>query len=245
MAVLFISDLHLCPSRPDLLRIFRDFLAGPARRAEALYILGDLFDYWIGDDDTDDPAANPQATEVATGLRSLREAGVPVYLMHGNRDFLIGERYCARAGVTLLPDPSVIDLCGRTTVLSHGDALCTEDTDYQEFRAKVRDPAWQRAFLARPLAQRRAEVEELRRASEAAKREKASEIMDASTTAIDDLLRSLGYPCLIHGHTHRPAHHEHKVDGHRCERWVLADWRDWGACLECTEPSGCRVLLFG
>lgn len=242
MATLFISDLHLRPSRPALLRIFRDFLAGPARHAEALYILGDLFDYWIGDDDADGPAANPLATEVATGLSALSEAGVPVYLIHGNRDFLIGEHYCARAGVTLLPDPSMIDLHGRPTVLTHGDTLCADDRDYQEFRAKVRDPAWQRAFLARPLTQRRAEVEELRRASEAAKLEKASEIMDAGATAIEDLLRRLGYPCLIHGHTHRPAHHEHWVDGHRCERWVLPDWRDRGACLVCS-VSGCSMLM--
>jgi UDP-2,3-diacylglucosamine hydrolase len=228
MSVLFISDLHLCEERPATTRAFLAFLAGPARAARALYILGDLFEYWVGDDDGDAPLHR----QVGAALMALAAHGVTVFLLVGNRDFLLGEHFARRAGVRLLADPTPIELAGRPVLLTHGDLLCTDDEAYQAYRAQVRAPAWQRSFLARPLAERKQFVEALRRRSEAAKRDKASEIMDVNARAVDALLRQWGYPTLIHGHTHRPARHVHDVDGHRCERWVLADWDDEAPYLE-------------
>jgi UDP-2,3-diacylglucosamine hydrolase len=231
MSVLFISDLHLCEERPATTRAFRAFLAGPARAARTVYILGDLFEYWVGDDDGEAPF-NRQVSEA---LAALAASGVDVFLLAGNRDFLVGERFARQAGLRLLADPTLIELTGRRVLLTHGDTLCTDDRAYQAYRVQVRDAAWQRSFLARPLSERRHIVEDLRRRSEAAKRDKASEIMDVNGGAVDALLREWGYPTLIHGHTHRPARHLHEVDGHPCERWVLADWDDdapylaWGA----------------
>jgi len=222
MRILFISDLHLSEERPETIRAFLAFLGGPARQASALYILGDLFEYWAGDDD--DPPLNGL---VADALRALAESGVHVYFIAGNRDFLLGEQFAAQAGLTLLPDPSEIVLDDRATVLvSHGDALCTDDTAYQQYRAQVRDDAWQRRFLARPLVERKAFIEDLRQRSTLAKRDKPIEIMDVNADAVARMLRQYDYPTLIHGHTHRPARHLHLIDGKHCERWVLSDWHD-------------------
>jgi len=234
---LFISDLHLSEQRPGTTAALLGLLGGRAREAAALYVLGDLFDAWIGDDDL----GEPMHTQVAGALRALSGQGVPVFVMHGNRDFLLGERFAQAAGATLLADPTVVELAGGRTLLAHGDTLCTDDRDYAAFRAQVRDAAWQRTFLARPLAQRRAEAARLRAASEAGKRLKAAQIMDVTPRAVEDLLRAHGCRRLIHGHTHRPGRQAHEVDGAACERWVLPDWDDSAAGLAVTCDRGdCR-----
>jgi UDP-2,3-diacylglucosamine hydrolase len=217
---LLISDLHLSAARPGTTAAFIALLAGPARDAASLYILGDLFDYWIGDEDVDDPAVRP----VVDALAALTGSGTTVSFMHGNRDFLVGVRFAAATGVRLLPDPLLLELDGIATLLMHGDTLCIEDSGYNRFRAAVRDPAWQRAFLARPLAERRAEAERLRAISEQEKKSKPAEIMDVTPSEVLRVLRAHGYPRLVHGHTHRPGVHVHAVDGRACARWVLPDW---------------------
>ena len=224
--ILFVSDLHLCSSRPETCRIFCDFLDGPARGADALYILGDLFEYWAGDDDLDDPFN----ASIVSALRRCA-ADTCVYLMRGNRDFLLGERFAGAAAVQLIDDPALIDCRGTSTLLSHGDALCTDDEDYMRFRTKVRSAQWIEKFLATPLAERKTTIEALRRESEAQKKRKPMRTMDVNDVAVEALLRSYDYPRLIHGHTHRPARHEHIVDARRCERWVLADWFTSGSYL--------------
>jgi UDP-2,3-diacylglucosamine hydrolase len=231
LLILFISDLHLAPQVPGVTRIFLDFLAGRARAAERLFILGDLFEAWPGDDCLDDPD-DAFAAVIIDALRELVRAGVEVSVMHGNRDFLLGDTFAARTGTRLLPDPYVLSLPTWQFVLSHGDALCTDDHDYQAFRALVRQPDWQTAFLARPLIERRAIAVALRQKSENAKRGKAGYLMDVNSGTTDDFLRAHGYASLIHGHTHRPATHDHIVDGIHVERWVLSDWSDGeGECL--------------
>ena len=236
MHSIFVSDLHLCPTRPAINRIFFDFLRGPAAQAEALYILGDLFEYWAGDDDDD-----PFNARVLAALRELAGRGVAVYVMHGNRDFLIGNRFSTACRATLLPDPTRVNLYGTPTLLMHGDTLCTHDVRYQDFRAKVRTPEWQQQFLSQPLAARKQTIAGLRAESAAEKNLKSEAIMDVTVETVEAQLRNHGYPRLIHGHTHRPALHEHKVDGKRCERWVLADWYTSGSYLRC-DPQGCRVV---
>ena len=234
MAVFFISDLHLCDSRPDINRVFFEFLRGPAREAEALYILGDLFEYWAGDDDL----ADPFNRSVAGALAEYSRTGIPLRFMHGNRDFLLGGEFAKACGITLLGDPHALDLLGTPTVLMHGDTLCTDDIDYQKFRAQVRSPAWQKGFLALPLEARKRQIEAVRQTSESEKTRKAPEIMDVNQGAVESALRAHAYPRLIHGHTHRPAKHIHHVDGRSCERWVLADWYRSGSYLRCDE-HGC------
>lgn len=222
MSALFVSDLHLSESAPANAAAFLELLRGKARSVEALYILGDLFEYWAGDDDLE----SPLTLDVARALASLATSGTRIAFMAGNRDFLLGPDYASRAGFEFLVDPSTIELeGGRRVLLSHGDALCTDDAAYQDFRAQVRASSWRQAFLARPLAERKHIIGEVRRHSESAKQEKALEIMDVNPEAVAALLRAHGYPTLIHGHTHRPGHHVHEVDGHACERWVLSDWR--------------------
>ena len=232
---LFISDLHLSPDTPQATHTLLRFLRETAPAADALYVLGDLFEYWIGDEGL----AQPFAKEIATALRALAQGGVPIYFMHGNRDFLICQRFALASGMKLLADPAIVDLYGTRTVLMHGDTLCSDDVDYQKFRAMVRNPAWQQAFLARPLDERVRMAREVRGKSEQAKQVKNMAIMDVSPETVEAALRAHGYARLIHGHTHRPARHEHQVDGHACERWVLADWYDHGSYLMC-DAGGCR-----
>lgn len=209
-------------------------MAGRARIAEHLYILGDLFEAWPGDDSIDDPACSYNR-EIVTALHRLTESGVGLSAMHGNRDFLLGEQFAARAGARLLPDPFILSLPGWQFVLSHGDGLCTDDTDYQAFREQVRTPAWRSGFLQKPLTERKTIAARLRQQSEQAKREKLDQAkysMDLNPGATDDFIRQHGYATFIHGHTHRPSTHDHIVDGIHVERWVLADWReDQGECL--------------
>ena len=234
---LFISDLHLCPTRPRITELFERFLRDTAPQAEALYILGDLFEYWAGDDDLGDPF-NARITQA---LRQTSQRDVRLYVMHGNRDFLLGDLFMADCGAALLPDPTLIDLHGTPTLLMHGDTLCTDDHDYLAFRAMVREPHWQANFLAQPLTARKAQIEALRRRSETEKSLKAADIMDANQQAISTALRAHRYPRLIHGHTHRPARHEHHVDGMLCQRWVLPDWYETGGYLRC-DAEGCEFL---
>ncbi len=219
MSVLFISDLHLCEERPETVRAFLAFLEVPARGTEAVYILGDLFEYWAGDDDPSDVGA-----VVMDALCSLTANGTRTYFVPGNRDFLIGPGFAERTGITILPDPFEIRLAEQRILLSHGDALCTDDTAYQRYREQVREPAWQANFLAQPIDQRMAFIEALRQRSQHEKSLKSAQIMDVNAEAVAELLRRHDYPTLIHGHTHRPAHHLHQVDGRHCERWVLSDW---------------------
>lgn len=239
MLTLLISDLHLDDAHPALVARFQQFCEGPARKAEALFILGDLFEYWIGDDDLD--GAQSIGHRVAGHLRHLSHAGTAVWLMHGNRDFLLGERFCSAAGARLLRDPTLVTLHGVPTLLSHGDALCTDDQPYQQFRRTVREPRWQQDFLSRPLETRRAEVVAMRERSEREKAVKAAEMMDVSADAVSGWLQAHGPKRLIHGHTHRPHRHEHVLDGMTVERWVLPDWRpDSAGYLACT-AEGCRL----
>lgn len=236
---LFISDLHLSADQPHSMAAFQRFIAELAPQAEALYILGDLFEYWAGDDDLEE-AFNSQ---VIAALHSLALHGTRVYLLHGNRDLLIGEALANACHATLLNDPVLIDLYGTPTLLSHGDTLCTDDAEYQRYRAQVHDADFQRQFLAKPLAERKAYIAQLRSRSMAEKQSKDSAIMDVNDAAVADLLRAYRYPRLIHGHTHRPCRHEHSVDGHRCERWVLGDWHRHGTALRC-DATGCRMISF-
>jgi UDP-2,3-diacylglucosamine hydrolase len=239
VAALFVSDVHLSPARPEMVRLFRKFLLGPVHGADDLYILGDLFDYWPGDDNLGDRFI----ASIVRDLADCTESGVGIHFMRGNRDFLVGERFAAAAGLDLMADPAVLQVHGLRMLLTHGDALCTDDTAYQEFRRQVRSSEWINAFLARPLEERKREIESLRNLSEAEKRGKPPDIMDVNAGAVEELLRRHGYPTLIHGHTHRPARHEHVVDGQRCERWVLGDWYDRGSCLVASE-RGLKVEQF-
>ncbi len=235
---LFISDLHLTAERPATNDRFFRFLSSAAAGVAELYILGDFFEAWVGDD----ALADPLHAEVAAALRALSARGVRVHLMHGNRDFLLAEAFCRASGAELLPEPFIADLYGQPTLLMHGDALCTDDVDYQHFRRMVRDPAWQVAFLRRPLAEREALARELRNRSEQIKGDKRPEIMDVNAEAVAAAFRRHGVQRMIHGHTHRPARHGLVVDGVACERWVLPDWYETGGYLAC-DATGCRLVM--
>ncbi|GAA5181075.1 UDP-2,3-diacylglucosamine diphosphatase [Niveibacterium umoris] len=234
----FISDLHLTPKRPEIGAAFARYLNGPARGIDALYVLGDLFDAWPGDD----ALAEPAAQAVANGLAALAASGTRIYLLHGNRDFLIDKAFAQRASATLIDEPYAITLGTEPCTLMHGDALCTDDVAYQRFRTMVRNPDWRSAFLAKPLAERLAIAADVRMQSEQAKQEKSAEIMDVNPEAVAESFRANGYATLIHGHTHRPARHTHLVDGRECTRWVLHDWREHAEWLEWSDTSG---LAFG
>ena len=237
MQSIFISDLHLAPERPRIVDSFFAFLKDTAARAETLYVLGDLFEYWIGDDDLDEPFN----ASVAGAFARLAGGGVAIRLMQGNRDVLLGHEFARRSGARLVEDPTLLDLYGTRTLILHGDTLCTDDVDYQKFRAYAHDPAVQSKFLALALTDRRRQILEWRSDSEKSKQQKAAEIMDVAPAAVDGALRAHGYPRLIHGHTHRPARHVHLVDGHACERWVLPDWYERGGYLRCDE-AGCTAV---
>lgn len=226
MNTLFISDLHLHPSRPQITRAFFEFLQNRTINTQALYILGDFFDAWIGDDDD-----APLAQEVASHLYALSKKNVAIYLMHGNRDFLLGTEYAQRAGAQLIAEGTVIDLYGCPTLLLHGDDLCTLDKDYIAFRQQVRSPAWQAQILAQPLAARRAFAAQLREQSQAVNSMKAENIMDVTPEEVVKVMRKAGVTRLIHGHTHRPARHSLKIGEKTAERIVLGDWHDYAWCL--------------
>lgn len=218
--ILFVSDLHLSADAPAITDRFEAFLDGPVRDAQALFILGDLFEYWAGDDDLDDPLN----ARVARALRRVADHGVEISFLAGNRDFLVGRQFAEAAGITLREDPYVLSVPAWQFVLTHGDALCTDDVEYQAFRAQVRGEEWQARFLGQPLAERKRQIAAIRARSQESKASKATAIMDVNPGATEDFIREHGYATVIHGHTHRPAMHDHIVDGIHCERWVLADW---------------------
>ncbi len=229
---LFISDLHLSAEHPESAQLFLRFVQDIAPRADALYILGDLFEAWAGDDDLEDPVHQ----RVLSALQKLSSGGTRLYVMRGNRDLLMGPEFERASGAILLPDPTLIDLYGKPTLLSHGDRLCTDDQAYQAGRRQVEDPAWQRQFLAQPLAARKAFIAQLRARSQQEKQKKSYEIMDVNGEAVMTFLREHHYPNLIHGHTHRLGHHVLHIDGYTCERWVLGDWETRPNALRC-EPG--------
>jgi UDP-2,3-diacylglucosamine hydrolase len=233
VTTLFISDLHLDGTRPDITALFLDFLAREARGAQALYILGDLFEAWIGDDDPD-----PDKRRVIQGLRSVTSAGVKTFLIHGNRDFLIGQRFCRETGVELLKDGTVIDLYGRRVLLMHGDLLCIDDHAYQRLRRIVRNPVVQFAMRRLTLRQRQKLAERMRAGSKehiASMDMAAPEIMDVNQDEVRRTLTRYGVDCIVHGHTHRPAVHEMQIDGHAAVRIVLGDWYEQGSLLRWDE----------
>ncbi len=226
MYTLFISDLHLHESRPQITRAFFHFLHTQAINAESLYILGDFFDAWIGDDDD---AELPQ--QVADELLALTRNGVTIYFMHGNRDFLLGDSYAKKSGMIIIPEGTVIDLYGTATLLVHGDALCTDDKDYQAFRAMVRSAQWQQQVLAQPLAARRALAAQLRDKSQSMNSLKAADIMDVTPAEVVKQMEEAKVQVMIHGHTHRPARHKLLANNRPAERIVLGDWHDFAWCI--------------
>jgi UDP-2,3-diacylglucosamine hydrolase len=226
VATLFISDLHIDASHPPIIERFLKFLQGEAKDAAALYILGDLFESWIGDDAPDEA----QSAAIA-GLHALTAGGVPCFVMHGNRDFLLAERFCAMSGAQLLPDPLIVNLYGEPVLVMHGDALCTDDRAYQRLRATVRDPDWQRTFLALSIDQRRTLAGAARAGSRAHTAAMMNTITDVNADSVAAALRGAGTATLLHGHTHRPAVHSLQVDGKPCTRIVLGDWYDHGSVL--------------
>ena len=242
MTTLFVSDLHLDPARPEITALFLRFLGEEASGADALYILGDLFEAWVGDDD---PSTTGQ--QVADGLRRLADAGVPVYFVHGNRDFLVGQDYARRAGLCILPDPAVVSLYGEPVLLMHGDLLCTDDHAYQAFRAQTRDPHWQAKFLAQPLAARQAFAAQARQASMSRQKEMIDgdracfeTVTDVNPQAVEATLARYGVATLVHGHTHRPAVHAVRIGDREGRRIVLGDWYEHGSVLR-VSPGHCDL----
>ncbi len=236
--ILLISDLHLEQERPDITRAFLHFLASRARQADALYILGDFFEVWIGDD-----AISPFQREIAQALRELSESGTRVYLMHGNRDFLLGKRFCREAGATLLPDPCLVEMGGERVLLMHGDSLCTLDLGYMKLRRWLRNPL--SLFILRnlPLATRRKLARKLRSESRTQTRMKASAIVDVTPDEVLRVMADHGVRTLIHGHTHRPATHELQIDGQPARRIVLGDWDKQGWALQ-VDQQGFNQMPF-
>ena len=242
MSTLFVSDLHLDPARPEITALFLRFLQREAASADALYILGDLFEAWVGDDD---PSTTGQ--QVADGLRRLADTGVPVYFVHGNRDFLVGQDSARRAGLCILPDPAVVSLYGEPVLLMHGDLLCTDDHAYQAFRAQTRDPHWQAKFLAQPLAARQAFAAQARQASMSRQKEMIDgdracfeTVTDVNPQAVEATLARYGVATLVHGHTHRPAVHAVRIGDREGRRIVLGDWYEHGSVLR-VSPGHCDL----
>lgn len=238
MATLFIADLHLQTEEPAITAGFLRFLRGEAKSADALYILGDLFEAWIGDDDP-----NPLHREMAAAIHALVDSGVPCYFIHGNRDFLIGKRYAHESGMTLLPEEQVLDLYGRKVLIMHGDTLCTDDTGYLAFRAKVHTPWIQKVFLALPLFIRNRIAVRMRAGSKAANSSKSMTIMDVNPQAVVRVMEKHDVQWLIHGHTHRPDVHSLIANGEPAHRVVLGAWHTEGSMVKVT-PEGVELIAF-
>jgi UDP-2,3-diacylglucosamine hydrolase len=233
---LFASDLHLQSGMPRTAQAFLDFIHMHARRTQQLYLLGDIFEAWAGDDDLED-AFNRHIVEA---LNALHQGGVAIYWIAGNRDFLAGERFSAESGAVLLPDPTIVVISGKPLVLTHGDAYCTDDQAYMHFRAQVRDESWQRQFLSLPLSERKAIIASLRAGSREAQRGKSYDIMDVNPGAIAELFEKSAVTTMIHGHTHRPARHEARCGGSALVRYVLSDWD-----LDHGQPRGDWLAMDG
>lgn len=229
---LFISDLHLHPARPAVIQCFLDFLENNRGRAQALYILGDLFESWVGDDHPE-VAYEP----VKQALNHCAEGGTPVYLLHGNRDFLLGEQFAQQTAVTLLDDPAEISLYGTAALLLHGDSLCIDDREYQQLRQRLRDPDWQRQALALPLQERLELADQARELSALSNRQKDEFIMDVNEQEVRRVFETFAVSLMIHGHTHRPGIHRFDLGGRECTRVVLGDWYRQGSVLRCNETQ--------
>jgi len=226
MARMFVSDVHLDAAAPQATEQFLRFLREQVVDAEALYILGDLFEAWVGDDDEE-----PGNERVCRALRELSSGGVACFALHGNRDFLLGEGFCVRSGCRVLSDPVIAELDGERVLLTHGDALCTDDHPYQELRSIVRDRNWQRRFLALPRAQRELLADEARAGSRRHTARTVPNIMDVNSTAVAAAFRATRVARIVHGHTHRPGIHELEIDGQRAQRIVLGAWYEQGSYL--------------
>ena len=226
MTTLFISDLHLEAERPDIARQFLSFLEQEASEADDLYILGDLFEAWVGDDDP-----NTHYFTIKRALRKIVDKGIPVYFMHGNRDFMIGRGFANETGVEILKDPYKVQMYGQKVLLSHGDVLCTDDVQYQRVRKMTRDPDWKKTILARPLKDRLRMAEEARRQSLEQTINKSMEIMDVNQDAVKTIIKHFNVDVLLHGHTHRPAIHEIDLGRRKAKRIVLGDWYTQGSVV--------------
>ncbi len=227
----FVADLHLDKKRPEISKLFLDFLSNQALKADALYILGDLFEYWVGDDQPTD-----EFEDCINALIKLKEKHIPVYFIHGNRDFLVGISFAAKTGITLLPENKIIDLYGTPALIMHGDTLCTDDTDYQHLRSMLRDKTWQHDFLKTPMNDRIIKAQQLRMQSKEATAEKNDQITDVNAEEVVKVMQQNDLSLLIHGHTHRPATHNITINNHAARRIVLADWYKSGSALK-VEPA--------
>ena len=235
MSILFISDLHLSGERENITELFIEFLEQRASKADALYILGDLFEVWPGDD-----MIQPDYLQSISALKQLADSGIPLYVMQGNRDFLMAKQFEEVSGATLIEDPTVIDLYGTATLLMHGDTLCTDDVDYQKFRTMVRNPSWQSDFLSKSIKERLAMTTKYREISKEKTAEKKMDIMDVNQQTVETVMREKNINQLIHGHTHRPAIHDFTADEQKMKRIVLGDWFEQGSVLVCDE-KGCQL----
>jgi len=236
---LFISDLHLAPERPDIVSLFIEFLHNQAAQAESLYILGDLVEYWLGDDDN--ALGLSQAFDA---MKKLADNGLKIYLMHGNRDFLMGEKLAARCGCELIHEPYIANFDNTSVLLLHGDVLCTDDLRYQELRLMLRNPTWQADFLSKPLAEREQMALTLRKQSKEETQLKSSDIMDVNETAVNDAFIDNNVSIMIHGHTHRPNVHISKINNKVVKRIVLGDWYSQGSVLEFNNPENYKLRHF-
>ncbi|MCK4742792.1 MAG: UDP-2,3-diacylglucosamine diphosphatase [Sulfuriflexus sp.] len=235
MSTLFISDLHLDANLPELTELFVHFMREQAPTADAVYILGDLFEAWVGDDD------DREGTQLFIDeLRALSDKGVPLYIMQGNRDFLFAEGLVKRTGCKLLPDPTVIDLYGLATLLMHGDSLCTDDIQHQESRAMLRSDEWKARFLSQPLSDRIQQAKEYRSMSRKHLKDAPDAIMDVNAEAVVEAMQQHNVLQMIHGHTHRPDMHSLSVNGQDAKRIVLGDWGNKGSVLHCNK-TGCAL----
>lgn len=238
-----ISDLHLSAQRPAVTQAFLHWLHTTVAQAKALYILGDFFEVWVGDDVLDDAQHGAEFLPVIQALHDLSARGVKLYGMHGNRDFLIGHRFAQACGMQLLEDPTLLEAGDQRILLTHGDALCTDDVAYQAFRTQVRNPQWQQTFLNQPLPARIAFADQARDHSRQSKAMQSMDIMDVNAEAVASMIRQYHYPdILLHGHTHRPATHALTVDGHACQRRVLGDWHET-ASVCCLDEHGLKTCV--
>ena len=235
MSTLFISDLHLSGERENITELFINFLDQRASKADALYILGDLFEVWPGDD-----MIQPDYLSSIAKLKQLADNGLPLFVMQGNRDFLMAEKFAEVSGANLIEDPTIIDLYGTPTLLMHGDTLCADDVDYQKFRVMVRDPSWKEKFFSLPNEERLAMTTKYRKVSKVETAKKSMDIMDVNQQAVETAMQKHNIKQLIHGHTHRPAIHNFSIDDKKMKRIVLGDWFEQGSVLVCDE-SGCQL----